>query len=131
MLNQPATFPPLPATSYLCAMAETASIQTKTRNIRQLSLAELEDFFLARGEKKFRAAQVWEWLWQKHAHSFADMTNLSKDLRQKLGENFTLSALTIDATQVSADGTVKFRFKTHEGHLCEGVLIPTENRLTA
>src|SRR5215203_380593 len=59
------------------------------------------------------------------------MTNLSKELRQKLGANFTLPALTVDATQISADGTVKFRFKTHEGHLCEGVLIPTENRYTA
>src|SRR5206468_6474371 len=58
-------------------------------------------------------------------------TNLSKELRQKLGANFTLPALTIDDTQVSSDGTVKFRFKTHEGHLCEGVLIPTENRYTA
>ncbi|MBD0369015.1 MAG: radical SAM protein, partial [Flavisolibacter sp.] len=101
------------------------------RNIRQLSLTNLEQFFLIIGEKKFRAKQVWEWLWQKHALSFADMTNLSKELRQKLGENFSLPALSIDATQYSADGTVKTRFKTHEGHLCEGVLIPTETRYTA
>lgn len=59
------------------------------------------------------------------------MTNLSKDLRQKLGENFTLPTLAVDLTQQSADGTVKFRFRTHDGHLCEGVLIPTETRLTA
>jgi len=59
------------------------------------------------------------------------MTNLSKDLRQKLGENFTLPALTVDTTQYSADGTLKSRFKTHEGHLCEGVLIPTQSRYTA
>lgn len=113
-------------------MAETAAIKAKqTKNIRQLSLQELEQFFEAIGEKKFRTKQVWEWLWQKHAHSFADMTNLSKELRQKLGENFSLPALTIDATQYSADGTIKSRFKTHEGHLCEGVLIPTEERFTA
>jgi 23S rRNA (adenine2503-C2)-methyltransferase len=72
-----------------------------------------------------------EWLWLKGAQSFADMTNLSKELRQKLGDHFTLPALTIDTTQYSADGTVKTRFKTHEGHLCEGVLIPTEHRHTA
>lgn len=96
-----------------------------------MTLPELEQYFLTMGEKKFRTQQVWEWLWQKHAHSFADMTNLSKELRQKLGENFTLPALTIDVTQYSADGTIKSRFKTHEGHLCEGVLIPTENRYTA
>ncbi len=113
-------------------MAETATVKVKQgKNIRQLSLPDLERFFETMGEKKFRAKQVWEWLWQKHALSFADMTNLSKDLRQKLGDNFSLPALTVDATQYSADGTVKSRFKTHEGHLCEGVLIPTESRYTA
>lgn len=101
------------------------------KNIRQLSLPDIEAFFDTIGEKKFRAKQVWEWLWLKQAHSFADMTNLSKDLRQKLGEHFSLPALAVDATQYSADGTVKTRFKTHEGHLCEGVLIPTESRYTA
>src|SRR5687768_5470766 len=106
-------------------------VKTAYKNIRHLSLTELEQYFVTIGEKKFRAKQVWEWLWQKGALSFADMTNLSKDLRQKLGENFSLPALIMDATQYSADGTIKSRFKTHEGHLCEGVLIPTENRYTA
>jgi 23S rRNA (adenine2503-C2)-methyltransferase len=113
-------------------MAQTATIKAKQiKNIRQLNLQELEEFFESLGEKKFRVKQVWEWLWQKHAHSFADMTNLSKELRQKLGENFSLPALAVDATQYSADGTIKSRVKTHEGHLCEGVLIPTEERYTA
>jgi 23S rRNA (adenine2503-C2)-methyltransferase len=113
-------------------MSEMATLKIKgSKNIRQLSLPDLEEYFIAMGEKKFRAHQVWEWLWQKHAHSFADMTNLSKELRQKLGENFSLPALMVDASQYSSDGTVKSRFKTHEGHLCEGVLIPTDNRYTA
>jgi 23S rRNA (adenine2503-C2)-methyltransferase len=59
------------------------------------------------------------------------MTNLSKELRQQLGNHFSLPALTIDATQYSADGTIKTRFRTHEGHLAEGVLIPTDDRKTA
>ena len=113
-------------------MAASATVKSKTtRNIRQLSYADLESFFLSMGEKKFRSKQVWEWLWQKGALSFADMTNLSKELRQKLGENFALPALTVHSTQYSADGTVKTGFKTYDGHLCEGVLIPTENRYTA
>lgn len=112
-------------------MSQNVKTAKGIQNIRNLSYPDLEAFFLTMGEKKFRAKQVWEWLWQKHAHSFADMTNLSKELRQKLGENFFLPALTIDATQYSADGTVKSRFKTHDGHLCEGVLIPTEHRYTA
>ncbi|TMI70026.1 MAG: 23S rRNA (adenine(2503)-C(2))-methyltransferase RlmN [Bacteroidetes bacterium] len=105
--------------------------KTKQRNIRYMTLPDLEQYFEDLGEKKFRAKQVYEWIWQKKAMSFADMTNLSKELRQKLGEEFTLPALTIDATQYSADGTVKNRFKTWDGHLVEGVLIPTESRNTA
>ncbi len=113
-------------------MSQAATVKAPVvRNIRQLTLPELEDFFQTVNEKKFRAKQVWEWLWQKHAHSFADMTNLSKELREKLGQYFSLPALAVDAVQLSSDGTVKSRFKTHEGHLCEGVLIPTESRYTA
>lgn len=103
----------------------------KPQNIRDLSKEELIEFFDHMGEKKFRAQQVYEWLWQKHAHSFADMTNLSKDLRQKLGEQFSFPALAVDATQYSSDGTIKSRFRTHDGHLVEGVLIPTDERKTA
>lgn len=106
-------------------------LKTAHKNIRQLSLNELESFFESIGEKKFRTMQVWEWIWQKGAQSFNDMTNLSKELRQKLSDQFSLPALVIDHTQLSADGTVKMRFKTFEGHLCEGVLIPTESRYTA
>jgi len=101
------------------------------KNIRHLSLSELEKYFSEIGKKKFRAKQVWEWLWQKNAYSFEEMTNLSKELRIKLAENFSLPALKIDATQYSTDGTIKSRFKTYEGHLVEGVLIPTDERKTA
>jgi 23S rRNA (adenine2503-C2)-methyltransferase len=101
------------------------------KNIRHLTRSELEALFETLGEKKFRAKQVYEWIWQKHAHSFGDMTNLSKPLRQQLEENFTLPALTVDATQYSADGTTKSRFRTADGHLIEGVLIPTDERKTA
>lgn len=101
------------------------------KNIRHLSLSELEQYFDTLGEKKFRAKQVYEWIWQKHAHQFDDLTNLSKDLRQQLKDNFSLPALTVDATQYSADGTVKSRFRTADHHLVEGVLIPTDERKTA
>lgn len=104
---------------------------TKTTNIRDLSKEELLKYFEEMGEKKFRAQQVYEWLWTKHARSFADMTNLSKELRQKLGDNFSLPALAVDATQQSEDGTVKSRFRTFDKHMVEGVLIPTEERKTA
>jgi len=101
------------------------------KNIRHLSLDELTNYFESIGEKKFRVKQVHEWLWQKHAHSFADMTNLSKDLRTKLEAEFTLPALMVETSQYSEDGTVKSRFKTVDNHLIEGVLIPTKDRKTA
>lgn len=100
-------------------------------NIRHLSLQELEQYFENMGEKKFRAKQVYEWLWLKQAQSIDAMTNLSKELRNKLSAHFTLPSLQIDATQQSADGTVKSRFRTTEGFLVEGVLIPTDTRQTA
>lgn len=101
------------------------------QNIRTLTLPDIEAYFEEMGEKKFRARQVYEWLWLKQAQDIDAMTNLSKEIRAKLKEDFTLPALAIDATQYSADGTVKSRFKTHDGHLVEGVLIPTESRVTA
>ncbi len=106
-------------------------LKTTKKNIRHLSQDEVEQYFEHAGEKKFRAQQVWEWLWQKQAHSFDAMTNLGKELRSRLAETFSLPALTVDATQYSADGTVKSRFKTVDGHMVEGVLIPTIDRRTA
>jgi len=106
---------------YLCGM----------QNIRHLSFSAIEEQVLQLGEPKFRAKQIWEWLWLKHAHSFDDMTNLSKTLRSKLAEQFSFPALTVNATQYSSDGTIKSRFSTVEGHLIEGVLIPTDERKTA
>src|SRR6266542_815915 len=97
-------------------------IKTEHKNIRHLSLQDLEQWFENIGEKKFRANQVYEWTWQKGAGSFADMTNLSKNLRQQLGENFSFPALTTDLMQTSEDGTIKLRFKTWDGHFVEGVL---------
>ncbi len=101
------------------------------KNIRTLTLDELTQYFLSIGDKKFRAKQVWEWLWKKHAQSFEDMTNLSKELREKLSEDFSLPSLSSDLYQYSSDGTVKTRFKTIDGHSVEGVLIPVEERQTA
>jgi 23S rRNA (adenine2503-C2)-methyltransferase len=101
------------------------------KSIRTLSLEELTDYFATIGEKKYRVKQVWEWIWKKHAHSFEDMSNLSKELRSKLEETFSLPAVGVDLVQYSSDGTVKSRFKTFDGHFTEGVLIPADNRQTA
>jgi 23S rRNA (adenine2503-C2)-methyltransferase len=100
-------------------------------NIRQLSLEELKSFLASKNEKAFRAKQIWEWLWMKSARSFGEMTNLSKDLRTLLEENFSFPVVTIADMQVSRDRTIKFGFRLHDGNIVEGVLIPTDTRMTA
>lgn len=102
------------------------------KNIRHLGLDDIEAYFGSIGEKKFRARQVYDWLWLKPVRSFDEMTNISKETRLKLQETFSLPALKTDHTQHSEDGTFKLRFKTHDGHFVEGVLIPTvSGRYTA
>ncbi len=101
------------------------------RDIRSLSKIELLEACEQLGEKKFRAQQLWEWLWQKSAHSFDEMTNLSKEFRQKLQTTFSFNTLTIAKSQKSSDGTLKYALKLNDGFLVEGVLIPTSDRVTA
>jgi len=103
------------------------------QDIRQLTLEGLQKVFTEMGEAKFRAKQVHEWLWQKGAHSFEEMTNLSKALREKLSEGFVINGLMEDKVQHSNDGTIKSRFRLHDGHLIESVLIPVpdDRRFTA
>ncbi len=101
------------------------------KNLRHLSLGDIEELLQSFGEPRFRAGQVWQWLWQKNVSSIDGMTNLSKSLREKLNGSYTIPSLAIDHTQYSEDGTIKTRFRTHEGHMVEGVIIPTDTRLTA
>jgi len=93
-------------------------------DIRRLSKTEILEWFLEMGEKKFRAKQVYEWLWEKSASSFQEMTNLSKALREKLETHFTINIIQEDKVQRSNDGTIKSRFQLHDGHFIESVLIP-------
>jgi 23S rRNA (adenine2503-C2)-methyltransferase len=93
-------------------------------DIRQCSQDEILNTLLAIGEKKFRAKQIYEWLWQKGAHSFQEMTNLSKNLRSYLEEHYCINGIKENKVQRSADGTIKTRFQLHDGHYIESVLIP-------
>lgn len=99
-------------------------------DIRNLSLEELEKYLDSIGERSFRARQIFEWIYQKGAWSFDEMTNLSQELRDKLKENFNLSRLTIAQKQVSQDGTTKFLFDLEDHEKIETVLIPTATRTT-
>ncbi|MCB9196845.1 MAG: 23S rRNA (adenine(2503)-C(2))-methyltransferase RlmN [Flavobacteriales bacterium] len=104
---------------------------SKKKDIRQLDLEELKTFFKEIGEQPFRAKQVYEWLWKKGARHFEEMTNLSKDLRDKLNDQFEIRFLTIAEAQKSNDRTIKNAFKLADGAVVEGVLIPTSKRMTA
>lgn len=101
------------------------------QDIRKLTLSQLEAYFEEIGEKGFRARQVWGWLWQKSARSFAEMTNLPNGLRKKLEQRFDLRPIVVVAEQKSNDGTVKFVFELFDKELIEGVLIPADGRMTA
>jgi 23S rRNA (adenine2503-C2)-methyltransferase len=101
------------------------------QNIRNLSFEELISTLEQMGEKKFRAKQVYEWLWQKNAASFDDMTNLGLALREKLESTFLIDKIKLDDQQISSDKTIKCAFSVGEGKVVEGVLIPTTSRTTA
>ena len=101
-------------------------------DIRSIPMTALVEWLEANKEPKFRAKQVQEWLWKKSANSFDEMTNLSISLREKLKEAFVFHTLCIDKQQVSTDGTIKSRWKLHDGHFIESVIIPVpaDNRYT-
>ena len=100
-------------------------------NIRELSVDELKRWFVENNEPGFRSKQVFEWLWQKSVRDFDSMSNLSKTLRGKLSEFFTIHGVEIDTCQISRDRTIKNAFRLFDGNIVEGVLIPTETRMTA
>ena len=103
----------------------------KKTDIRTLGSDELKAFLKANNENTFRYKQIELWLWQKQASSFDDMSNLSKSLREKLKEQFTIIQSKVLHTQKSNDGTIKLAFELYDNAKVEGVIIPTEDRYTA
>lgn len=101
------------------------------KDIRALTKEQLRDFFVSQGDKAFRGNQVYEWLWAKSAHSFDDMTNISKETRAMLEAHFIINHIEVDTMQRSSDGTIKNAVKLHDGLIVESVLIPAKNRTTA
>jgi len=102
-----------------------------TPDIRDLSLDEIKALVAELGEKPYRAKQLWEWIWKKRARAWEDMSDLPKTFREKLAGRTVFRPLSLVEEQRSEDGTVKCAFKTFDGHVVEGVLIPTPTRLTA
>jgi 23S rRNA (adenine2503-C2)-methyltransferase len=105
--------------------------EVQKRDVRKLSLTELEEFFLANGDKKFRAKQVYEWLWNKSLKNFDDMSNISLSTRELLKTHFVINHIQVDLMQHSTDGTIKNAVKLFDEKIVESVLIPTSKRITA
>ena len=99
-------------------------------NIADLTSKELSRFLTEHKHPTYRAKQICQWLFQKRATTFAEMTNLSRELRDKLAEHFVIGRLRILRRAESRDGTVKFLFGLADGESIESVLIPEPTRLT-
>lgn len=110
---------------------EVIEVNLEKKDIRQMTLEQLTEELKANDEKAFRAKQIYEWLWMKSAASFDEMTNLSLALREWLETNYCINRVQINTKQVSSDRTIKVAFRLHDGHEVEGVLIPTDTRMTA
>lgn len=100
------------------------------KSIYGLTFDDLTEWFLDKGQKKFRATQVWEWLYRKRVGSFDEMTNVPKESIEILKENFVLNNLEEQIVQKSSDGTIKYLFKLEDGNLIETVLMSHEYGLS-
>ena len=93
------------------------------KNIKDYNLDELQEELINMGEKKFRAEQIFKWIYKEKVKSFDEMTNLSIELREKLKENYTMCNYNILKKQESKDGTKKYLFDVFDGNAIETVLM--------
>ena len=101
------------------------------KDIRNLSFEEIVKFCSDNNLPRFRAKQVWEWLWKKRATSFEEITSLAKNTRNLFNDKFIINPIKIHRAERSQDGTIKYSFQLYDGLLVEGVLIPSRKRVTA
>lgn len=98
-------------------------------NLLELTYEELEQFITQElGEARFRAQQVWQWIWQRGVCDFDKMTNVSKATREKLAQKACMPLPELVQEARSQDGTIKLLLRLHDGALVETVLIPGEER---
>ncbi|MED3395968.1 23S rRNA (adenine(2503)-C(2))-methyltransferase RlmN [Bacillus wiedmannii] len=102
------------------------NLETKKPSIYSLQLHEMQDWLKEQGEPKFRAGQIFDWLYKKRVKNYDDMSNLSKGLRDKLSNSFDITTLNTLVKQTSSDGTIKFLFQLYDGYSIETVLMRHE-----
>ncbi len=93
------------------------------KNIKDYNLEELKTELASLGEKAYRAEQIFKWLYKDKVTSFEEMTNLSKELREELRQNYTMGNFEIEAKQTSKDGTVKYLFGLLDKNAIESVVM--------
>ncbi|MCJ8006434.1 23S rRNA (adenine(2503)-C(2))-methyltransferase RlmN [Lederbergia wuyishanensis] len=93
------------------------------QSIYGLTMEQLTEWLLENGQKKYRAQQVWDWLYKKRVTNFSDMKNINKDCLELLEDHFEIELLKESIKQESADGTIKFLFELPDGNLIETVLM--------
>lgn len=101
------------------------------KDIRNISHAEMDDFFIKSGQPQFRKKQVHDWIWKKGVSDFSAMKNLPKSLIEIMDAEYAFYPSVIFKTEVSSDTTIKALIKMSNDTFVEGVLIPGENRVTA
>ena len=107
------------------AISESRSLSdSEMRDLRSLTDDELSEVLTSWGHKKYRTKQLLDWIYKKRVCSFDEMSDLSQELRDQLGEAFQMQSLECVQEQVSQDGTVKFLWRLADGELIESVLIP-------
>ena len=92
-------------------------------SIYSIRLDQLEEYIVSIGEKKFRAKQIYDWLYKKRITDFSGMKNVPKSLQEKLAEEFEITTLKTIIKQESADGTMKFLFELQDKYTIESVLM--------
>src|SRR5699024_1632451 len=92
-------------------------------SIYSLTFDQLTNWLVEQGEKKFRAKQVWDWLYKKRVKHFKDMKNINQSCLKLLEEHFVIQSMEEELRQESTDGTIKFLFKLKDGNLIETVLM--------
>lgn len=93
------------------------------KNIKEYNLDELQNELVALGEKKYRAEQIFKWLYVDKVKEFDEMTNLSIELREKLKKEYTMCNFKILKKQEASDGTKKYLFDVLDGNAIESVLM--------
>ncbi len=100
------------------------------RNILELIYPELEHAVLAMGHQAFRARQLWQWLWRRGVREYGPMTNLAREFREDLAQEWAIAWPEVTEVRTSSDGTIKFLLRMVDGATVETVLIPDKSRYT-